>query len=103
MRATGAGKRVVQLPSWVTLHDPSDCPEPLDPEGDPYAACERCGKVVQLIGAKVDASRALGRFATWHRRCPDPALIRRAVEQAKVDKAENDRREEWFRRRREGR
>jgi hypothetical protein len=39
-----------------------------------------------------DAEQSLGRFAVWHRRCPDPLVIRAAVEAAAAEKERRTRR-----------
>jgi hypothetical protein len=99
--SSGKSKKVVGLPDWVELRLLS-LPNGSGLEGlqEPHAVCKRCNKMLVFHGPRQEDERALGRFAAWHRRCVDPALIAEAVEQASVDRAAAVKRDEWFERRR---
>lgn len=93
MRATARGgksKRVVDIPTWVEVCVAPSLDDP------PAAKCKRCKRLCHLFGSKADAEAALGRFATWHRRCPDPLLIAEAVVQAPIDRQRAADRDAWF-------
>lgn len=74
------GRRVVTPPAWVRVASETGRAS----RGSPLSvSCERCGKKEDLSDlVRGDAEQALGRFASWHKRCQDPALIREAVRAA---------------------
>lgn len=72
----GGGLATVKVPDWVsfTARDTERM----------TLACSRCecSHDVRVSSLRGDLERELGRFADHHRRCPDRAAIRDAVQKA---------------------